>query len=370
MDRSSSRCAGTAARALYTLIAAASISCTDAGAGDPPETPEALGPSITSPPISNPSANTSTPSDSAVPASEAGAPSVVPTGPTGSALDTVDANGVRGTLVDMPFLAETSDGKKNLMQIDWEVPAGKEVYLCGRVTVSEDLYFSATYPVNPVGTHHTAMSVLDKPNAPDGVTLCDASEVGRRSVGGSGVGTSGGKLPAGFAMKAEGGSQLILNLHLFNTSAAPLKGRSGGLVETVLSSQVTTLVDGFTAGPIKLTVPPGPSVQTGVCTVEHDYTILRILPHMHEMGRYMKVVAKRALGDEIVLYDGGYDFTHQYTYPIDPPLKLATGDRIEVACTYDNTTGEELHFGESSKDEMCLAGILRFPAGGKAQCAY
>lgn len=49
------------------------------------------------------------------------------------------------------------------------------------------------------------MSVLEKPNAPDGVTLCDATEVGRRNIGGSGIGTGGGKLPAGLVMKAKGG---------------------------------------------------------------------------------------------------------------------------------------------------------------------
>ena len=129
------------------------------------------------------------------------------------------------------------------------------------------------------------------------------------------------------------------------------------------------LADSVTAGPIKLNIPPGRSVQTGTCTVEYDYTIFRIFPHMHEMGKHMEVVAKRAVGDEVVLYDGGYDFTHQVTYPLEP-LQLAAGDRIEVACTYDNTTGQELHFGESSKDEMCLAGLLRFPAGGRANCPY
>jgi hypothetical protein len=58
------------------------------------------------------------------------------------------------------------------------------------------------------------------------------------------------------------------------------------------------------------------------------------------------------------------------TYPIDPPLKMAAGDTIEVACTFDNTTGEELHFGESSKDEMCIAALARFPAGGLSTCSF
>jgi hypothetical protein len=50
-------------------------------------------------------------------------------------------------------------------------------------------------------------------------------------------------------------------------------------------------------------------------------------------------------------------------------LQLKTGDTVDVVCTYDNTTGKTLHFGTSSNDEMCIAGLGRFPAGGPSNCA-
>jgi Copper type II ascorbate-dependent monooxygenase, C-terminal domain len=367
MDRMRARCPRSAAQALCcTIFALVGLGCEDAARDEPVEGAVMTSSFVPAAPMA-PRVDASVASPIATPLESADASTVAANGV--ASRDSVDANGVRGALVDAPYLADLGDGTKSLIAVDWEIPPG-EFYLCGRVTVPDDVYFGATYPVNPLGTHHTVVTVQDKPDAPDGVRKCDISEVGRRSIGGSGVGTGGGKMPPGIALKAERGNQIILNLHLFNTTDGPLRGRSGSRVETIAPSQVTSVADGVTVGPLKLNVPPGPSVQTGVCTVEYDYTIFRVFPHMHEMGRYMKVVAKRALGDEVVLYDGPYDFVHQFTFPVDPPLKMAKGDKIEIACTYMNSTTQELHFGESSKDEMCVAGVVRFPGGGKSTCPY
>jgi Copper type II ascorbate-dependent monooxygenase, C-terminal domain len=378
MDTISARCARMAAHAIcWTALAIAGSGCEDT-ASEASESSSPIGAPVVEPAVTTPSAATGPaggagepaamdqPAEVAVTGAGAGVSTPAPAVPK----ESVDANGLRGTLVDMPFLSDMGDGKKSLILVDWEVPPNTEVYLCGRFTVPDDVYFNENHPINPLGTHHTAIGLLEKPNRPDGVTLCDVTEVGRRSVGGSGVGTTTGRMPAGIAMRAERGAQILLNLHLFNTSDAPLRGRSGGLVSTVAASQVTDLADGVTAGPNKLNVPPGKSTQLGACTVEYDYEIFAIFPHMHEMGRYMKVVAKRAVGDTVVLHEGGYDFNHQFGYRIDPPLQLAKGDRVELSCTYDNTSGEELHFGESSKDEMCIAGLARFPAAGRSTCQF
>jgi hypothetical protein len=272
-------------------------------------------------------------------------------------------------LVQANFLSDAAEGRRNLIQVDWEIPAGTEQYLCGRVTVTEDVYLKAFYALSPLGTHHTLVTVLSKPDGPDGVVECDAAEVGTRSVTGSGVGTPSRQLPPGIAMKLERGTQLLLNLHLFNVNEAPLRGRSGTLAETTPPESVTVLADSVSVGPIKLVVPPGRSVQSGVCTVDYDYTIFSVVPHMHQMGVHMKVVARPAAGAELVLHDGPYEFENQIGYRLDP-LALKKGDTMLVECTYENTTGQTLHFGESTKDEMCLAGMARYPAGGKIACPF
>jgi hypothetical protein len=74
-----------------------------------------------------------------------------------------------------------------LLSGDWTLPQGTEGYTCVRQTVTEDLYVKAFDAINPLGTHHTLLT-MGEPNAPDGVTLCNAGENRFLSAFGSGVG--------------------------------------------------------------------------------------------------------------------------------------------------------------------------------------
>jgi hypothetical protein len=59
--------------------------------------------------------------------------------------------------------------------------------------------------------------------------------------------------------------------------------------------------------------------------------------------------------------DGPYDFTHQLLYAIEP-VQLAQGDRVEVECTYVNSTDRVVGWGDSTLDEMCFASLGLYPA--------
>jgi hypothetical protein len=300
----------------------------------------------------------------------AGAPAAAtpPSAAEGLTLSAVAAHGVTGTMVATPLLADVGAGRQHLIGVDWEIPGGAEQYLCARLVLPDDLYISEFYPLNPAGTHHTALTLREQPNAADGVSECDLSEVGNQNLGGSAAGTIGGQLPPGVAMKFARGSQLLLNLHLVNVHEHAIRGMSGAQVVSTVVEAVSVLADGVAAGPLKMTVPVGRSVVRSVCTVDHDYTVFSILPHMHQMGVHMKVVARQA-GVDVLLHDAPFDFNEQTAHSLTP-LSLKQGDTITVDCTYENTTAHVLHFGESTYDEMCIAGLARYPAGGKSACPY
>ena len=77
---------------------------------------------------------------------------------------------------------------------------------------------------------------------------------------------------------------------------------------------------------------------------------------------------KKRFGDDITIHDGDYDFMDQRIYPIDI-VDMAAGDKVQMTCTYDNDTGADVPFGDSSNDEMCFLGIYRYPAGsGSISC--
>jgi hypothetical protein len=264
----------------------------------------------------------------------------------------------------------SADGFKPLVEVDWSLPPGEELYLCKWVTVERDVYFDAFAGINPKGTHHTALFLVEAPVRPDGIAACGATEVGRVSLTGTGVGTQPSYLPDGIAMFVPAGSQLLLNLHLFNTSDQVLTGRSGTLGRPVDPAKVVHIAEGLSAGPLTLSIPPGRSTQSGTCTFDHDATIYRLFPHMHQTGVHMKVVAHSSERGPVLLHDAPYDFNDQLAYPVDL-LPMKQGDQVHIECTYENLTGRTLSWGESSNDEMCIAGLGRFPRGdGGPACPF
>ena len=253
-----------------------------------------------------------------------------------------------------------------LLEGEWELPAGQESYVCVRKTLSEDMYIKEFQPIAPVGTHHTLLSVNETPTGPDGVETCSAAANGHVTLLGSGVGEnySAGPLPDGVAYKVAKGSQLNLNLHLFNVADKPLTGLSGTRVRTTTVDRVKNFAETILAGPVSLQIPMGKSVSKGTCTVKSDTTVVAVAPHMHQLGVHLKAVVTRAAGEPVMLYDDAYDFEDQ-RQKATGQLALKKGDVINVECTYENDSGMIVGFGESSLDEMCFIGLYRYPVAGE-----
>lgn len=287
----------------------------------------------------------------------AASPGVFP-GSNGIQAPATDAS-ASGHLVS-GFLADADDGWQVLVDAEWKLAPGAEAHLCARTSVPRDVYLHEFSPLIPTGTHHTVVTVHDQGDAPNGVVAC-GPDVSGQQIYGSGVGTKPDALPDGIAMQVRAGQQLELNLHLFNTSEQELVGRSGTLVKTLDASLVREVADNVLAGPLGLTIPPGTVTESGQCTFTRDATIFSVGPHMHQLGVHMRVSAAFADGKASVLYDGPYSFESQQRYPIDF-VQLHAGDAVRVECTYDNTTGHTVGWGQSTLDEMCFVGLRRFPA--------
>ena len=266
--------------------------------------------------------------------------------------------------------ADISDWR-TLVDGSWELAGGEEGYRCARLTATQDLYIKEFQPIAPVGTHHTLLSLNEEPTGPDGIEECGPNDNGHVTLLGSGVGEdySSGPLPEGVAYKIPKGSQVNLNLHLFNLQDGALKGLSGVQIRTTTADKVKEFAQVTLAGPVQLSIPMGESVSKGTCTLMNDATIFAVSPHMHQLGTHLKAVAKPTKGEAITLFDGAYDFNEQRQYPAEM-LKLSAGDTIDVECTYMNTTDQTVMFGNSSLEEMCFIGLYRFPlAEGNLVCA-
>jgi hypothetical protein len=123
----------------------------------------------------------------------------------------------------------------------------------------------------------------------------------------------------------------------------------------------------FIFGPVTLDLPPGAknhAVETSVKTPV-DLWLTAVLPHMHLLGKELKVVATLPDGkEEPLIWIKDWDFNWQDQYVYQEPVHLPAGTTVKVSGIYDNSADnpanprnppERILFGESTNEEMCLA---------------
>ena len=251
-----------------------------------------------------------------------------------------------------------------LAEGSWTLEAGTEdPRWCKKVVLKEDVYVAAIRPVHPPGTHHTTLSLV----ADDGKESCAGSMFGAGMIYAAGAGTGDLRMPKGVAMKLPAGQALILNLHIYNATPAPIGGTSGIEIVRAKAEEVTSEADLLISGPTNFSLPPGQ--QTTLkhsCTVANDQTMFTLFPHMHQLGVHIKT-ALTVGGDTVVLHDGEYNFEEQYLLEVGP-IAFHAGDSIATECTYQNSRPSAVKFGESSDTEMCFSIFFRYPRGKSTFC--
>lgn len=273
--------------------------------------------------------------------------------------------------------ASIPEGYTRIIGGSWSLTPGQlDTYRCVRFTIPNEMYITSIVAQAPQGTHHTVLSISSSRTAgPDGEYACDVGEIGTKMMYASGVGTSPLDFPTNVGVHIPAGTQLHLNLHLFNASDGPLSGDSAILVKSqttappMLAEMVFAGAFGISLQPPPMGQAPQPQSVSGGCTVAQDYNLFAVWPHMHQLATHQKVELTR-MGTTTTLHNLDFDFAEQTYYLKNPEVQVKAGDTMRVTCTYINTTGTLVRWGDSSNQEMCFAGLYRYPAlnDGLAKC--
>jgi hypothetical protein len=175
------------------------------------------------------------------------------------------------------------------------------------------------------------------------------------------------QLPADVGLELPApGTALVLEMHYYNPGD-PAGDRSG--MEVCVTDRFRPHAASVTwLGSRAISVPPhGTSTASGTCNPgraglsEADpIHIMWSWPHMHKSGRHMSSIVHRTSGEQEVLHDADFSFSHQVTH--DTPMLLRSGDSITTTCTYENTTDQPVGFGLGSDKEMCYNFVYAWPA--------
>lgn len=215
--------------------------------------------------------------------------------------------------------------------------------------------------------HHWILYSINE-ERPAGSHDANCGGKGRTFLAGWAPGQKGAVLPddTGLLMPRASTATLQLEVHYNNLKRyEDVKDRSG--VRICASSKLrknTAAVHTLGSTSINLAVQPGMQKLVNSCQIggtAKEITIMSASPHMHQLGRHMTTTIKHKDGKVETLVDVPFDFRDQTFYP--STIKAYPGDVLTTTCTFENTSGKPVKFGEGTGDEMCFNFVTAYPAG-------
>ncbi|QDU98975.1 redoxin domain-containing protein [Lignipirellula cremea] len=274
-----------------------------------------------------------------------------------------------------------------------EIPAdGADVfrYIAIPLDIPEDKYLSAVdfHAGNPLVVHHAIIAAgpegffeemtagaempgFDplKDGLPRWLRLQQRGGKGFQLLGAWAPGSRPFRFPDGVGAPLRKGSTLLLQVH-YAPSGKPETDQSE-IAFYFCRTPVTRMAGGVGLNVMNLKIPAGEAehrVSTSM-TLPVDATLLGLGPHMHLLGRQMKVTAVKPDGTvEPLIWVDDWDWNWQGQYRFARPIRLPQGTRLDLEAVFDNsannpanphTPPQLVRFGRKTTDEMCLC-FLQF----------
>jgi hypothetical protein len=184
------------------------------------------------------------------------------------------------------------------------------------------------------------------------------------SLGGWAPGSQPHFLPDESGRRIQKNSDLVMQLH-YHPSGKDEKDQ-GEIGLYFAKTPIKRLAIDFPIANRQIDIPAGEAdyVRTAQIPVLFNVTLFGIMPHMHNVGKTMKVWATFPDGRTQTLIDvRDWDWNWQEQYQFREPVKIPLGSRINLEAHYDNSDKNDknpnnppkrIRFGEQTTDEMCL----------------
>ncbi len=262
---------------------------------------------------------------------------------------------------------------------------GNDVYRCFVVPIpiEEDRMVSAVeFRAGNARVVHHAIMFLDSNGQGRKLDGKDG-QPGFPCFGGPGIVPTGGlgawapgamphPLPEGLAKYIRKGSDLVMQVHYHPTGKPETDQSVVGL--HFAKAPTERVVTGVAILQTDLKIPAGAAhchVRASSQRLPADVHVMGISPHMHNLGKQIRVVAVDPTGRRVapLITIKDWDFNWQGAYEFERPIRLPKGSRFRVEAVYDNSAEnpnnpndppKEVKWGEGTNDEMCLVTVQVF----------
>ncbi len=288
-----------------------------------------------------------------------------------------------GPDVDAGFTGET-------FRMTWgpvNVPAGTEDTQCIWMRLDNDaeIKVHSLHNVLRGGSHHLSV-YKDDMDTPENKTPTQCEPFT------GALNTSGMIAPIAITQKAD--DKIFLPDRVAYTFAPHqmVKLEMHYLNATDSDEMVTANVDFFVAQPseidheasILFTGSPDIDIKAGMPASLHQFftvpdyldlsqaKIFAITGHTHALGTDVNVrVAPSKTGPMTEVYaPQPFSWSEPETRTFDTPFSIPKGGGLDFECKWNNTTGQDVGFGESAKKEMCFFWAYYYPSQGSKVCIH
>jgi hypothetical protein len=220
-------------------------------------------------------------------------------------------------------------------------------------------------PITSTGVHHLALFWASGDTVQPEQS-CMSFGRNWRLLAGAGVGSGEVDLPDGVAMPLRSGGAYVLQVHMLNATEHTISVSGGYDLGLTDPNASFTRAGVYVMGSTQFQIPAGAigyavDKTCNASDLPAGAALLNVFPHMHKLGVHVLIEHLGQTSTSPII-DSPWLFDAQGVTPISPPMPLAAQDRIHLRCTYDNTTGAPVSFGESTSDEMCFGVFYYSPA--------
>lgn len=250
-----------------------------------------------------------------------------------------------------------------------ELKGSEESYTCFGATVDEDVVVDGFKKSAQKFVHHAQFVEALLPE-PDGISVCNQQfKLTWLPIFLAGNGPSELQFDEGVGQVISAGTQLVLQMHLFNTSDQPVT-QAVEIRMPKSTSPNPTPVTPWAIGSADINIPSHQSGQAQkICTQTGPAQVLAVFPHMHQLGSKMTIEVGKSMDAMQPLYTRDpFNFDDQHMEKTK--IMLDTNDILRVTCDFKvNSTDKAVSFGESSEDEMCFfVGFALGDSPAQADC--
>lgn len=173
------------------------------------------------------------------------------------------------------------------------------------------------------------------------------------------------------AYRIEPNQMLRMELHWFNTTPEPTEVTGVVEFETIpIDTDVWEAQFGFW-GTLDIDIPARSELQTPVMFQEgmSETKVFAATTHQHQFGTEMNIWyadSTDVTDDNLIVHSENWEEPPLEFF--DPPLLFDGTNGLAYQCTWNNTSGKEVSFGEGFNDEMCFLWAYYYPSKGFDLC--